>query len=69
MRPPDDPIFGRKQGFVFCRRKAATSSRDDREPQAICTHLISATKTKTGLTVKSRIDDRLYPKGRRIGSR
>jgi hypothetical protein len=28
--------------------------------------LISATKTKTGLSVRSRLDERVYPKGRRV---
>ena len=31
--------------------------------------LISATTTQTGLQVKSRIDERLYPKGRRISDK
>ena len=32
----------------------------------VIVELISATTTKTGLTVRSRIDDRIYPKGRRV---
>lgn len=32
-------------------------------------NLISATTTKTGLLVKSRIDDRIYPKGRRVSDK
>jgi hypothetical protein len=31
--------------------------------------LIAATKTKTGLTVRSRLDDRIYPKGRRVSDK
>jgi hypothetical protein len=29
-------------------------------------NLIAATTTTTGLTVQSRIDERIYPKGRRV---
>jgi len=32
----------------------------------VIVNLISATTTKTGLVVRSRIDDRPYPKGRRV---
>lgn len=32
----------------------------------VTVNLIAATKTTTGLTVRSRLDDRTYPKGRRI---
>jgi len=31
--------------------------------------VIAATTTKTGLTVRSRIDDRIYPKGRRVSDK
>jgi len=31
--------------------------------------LIAATTTKTGLTVRSRVDDRIYPKGRRVSDK
>lgn len=31
--------------------------------------LIAATKTKTGLAVRSRLDDRIYPKGRRVSDK
>ena len=32
-------------------------------------NLIAATTTKTGLTVQSRIDERIYPKGRRVSDK
>jgi len=35
----------------------------------VIVELIAATKTKTGLKVKSRIDDRIYAKGRRISDK
>jgi hypothetical protein len=31
-------------------------------------NLIAPTTTTTGLTVQSRIDDRIYPKGRRVSN-
>jgi hypothetical protein len=37
--------------------------------QQVIVNLIAATTTTTGLTVRSRIDDRVYPKGRRISDR
>ena len=35
----------------------------------VIVNLISATKTKTGLRVRSRLDERVYPKGRRISDK
>jgi hypothetical protein len=35
----------------------------------VIVNLISATTTKTGLTVRSHIDDRVYPEGRRISDK
>jgi hypothetical protein len=35
----------------------------------VIVNLIAATTTKTGLAVRSRIDDRVYPKGRRISDK
>lgn len=32
----------------------------------VIVNLIAATKTKTGLSVRSRLDERIYPKGRRV---
>jgi hypothetical protein len=35
----------------------------------VIVNLISATTTKKGLTVRSRLDDRTYPKGRRVSDK
>ncbi|MBA3392697.1 MAG: ISAzo13 family transposase [Deltaproteobacteria bacterium] len=35
----------------------------------VIVNLIAATTTATGLTVRSRIDDRIYPKGRRVSNK
>ena len=35
----------------------------------VIVNLIAATTTKTGLTVRSRIDERIYPKGRRVSDK
>lgn len=35
----------------------------------VIVNLISATTTKTGLVVRSRVDDRIYPKGRRVSDK
>jgi len=35
----------------------------------VIVNLIAATTTTTGLTVRSRIDDRIYPKGRRVSNK
>lgn len=35
----------------------------------VIVNLIAATTTQTGLTVRSRIDDRIYPKGRRVSDK
>jgi hypothetical protein len=35
----------------------------------VIVNLIAATTTKTGLTVRSRLDDRIYPKGRRVSDK
>jgi hypothetical protein len=35
----------------------------------VIVNLIAATTTKTGLTVRSRLDDRIYPKGRKVSDK
>jgi len=35
----------------------------------VIVNLIAATKTKTGLIVRSRLDERTYPKGRRVSDK
>lgn len=76
--------FPSRSPFVTCRPARASGTRSSTAlfsfitqnwrgkplitPQVIV-NLIAATTTKKGLTVRSRIDERIYPNGRRVSDK